>query len=92
MPIRIQSATLPYRTAASLILLIGCGDVGSSNANGTLPDGAAVLRFGDGGGRRVDIRHGRCHAATGNAYVDSISADRVSKRPERIAARSVSMV
>jgi len=54
MPIRIQSATLPYRTAASLILLIGCGDVGSSNANGTLPDGAAVLRFGDGGGRLRD--------------------------------------
>jgi hypothetical protein len=40
---------------------------------------------------RVDIHHGR-HAATGNAYVDSTSADRVSKRPERIAARSVSMV
>ncbi len=41
--------------------------------------------------RRVDIQHGR-HAATGNAYVDSTSADSVSKRPERIAARSVSMV
>jgi len=46
----------------------------------------------EGPPQRVDIRHGRCHAATGNAYVDSISADRVSKRPERIAARSVSMV